>query len=85
MIARAVVQTGIRPAECRSARSPEELATHFAIRKAIFVTEQGLFERTDRDARDQGPADSPRRRVAGRDRCRDGAPLSAGGTGRLEG
>ena len=44
------------PLSCRSAAEPDELAIHFAIRKAVFVAEQGFFEGTDRDARDDDPA-----------------------------
>jgi putative N-acetyltransferase (TIGR04045 family) len=43
------------PSACRLAR-PEELASHFAVRCAVFVTEQGLFAGSDRDARDSDPA-----------------------------
>lgn len=42
-------------AECRLALNPADLAAHFAIRHAVFVAEQGLFERTDRDERDRAP------------------------------
>jgi putative N-acetyltransferase (TIGR04045 family) len=40
--------------DCRVAAAAAEadLARHFAIREAVFVREQGLFEGTDRDARD---------------------------------
>jgi putative N-acetyltransferase (TIGR04045 family) len=31
---------------------PDELARHFAVRRAVFVTEQGLFAGSDRDAHD---------------------------------
>ena len=41
---------------CALARDPEELATHFAIRRSVFVAAQGLFELDDRDARDEDPA-----------------------------
>jgi putative N-acetyltransferase (TIGR04045 family) len=41
---------------CRLARDAEELAAHFAVRRAIFVEAQRLFERDDRDAHDDDPA-----------------------------
>ena len=41
---------------CALARGPAELAAHFAVRRGIFVQTQGLFERDDRDARDDDPA-----------------------------
>ncbi|MCH9649624.1 MAG: GNAT family N-acetyltransferase [Deltaproteobacteria bacterium] len=34
------------------ARNEDELAGHFALRHAVFVEEQGLFEETDRDHHD---------------------------------
>jgi len=37
---------------CRLARSRAELDEHFAVRRAVFVVEQRLFEGEDRDARD---------------------------------
>ncbi len=40
---------------CRVASTSKELSLHFAIRKAVFVDEQGFFEGTDRDARDDDP------------------------------
>jgi putative N-acetyltransferase (TIGR04045 family) len=40
---------------CRPAASARELATHFAVRRAVFVTEQGLFAGDDRDERDDAP------------------------------
>jgi putative N-acetyltransferase (TIGR04045 family) len=40
---------------CRLARA-EELARHFAVRRAVFVTEQGLFAGSDRDAHDSDAA-----------------------------
>jgi putative N-acetyltransferase (TIGR04045 family) len=43
------------PSACRLAR-PRELARHFAVRRAVFVTEQGLFAGSDRDGRDASPA-----------------------------
>jgi putative N-acetyltransferase (TIGR04045 family) len=48
-----------RPAEravaagpCLVARSPEEIAWHYAIRRAVFVDEQHIFDGDDRDGRD---------------------------------
>jgi putative N-acetyltransferase (TIGR04045 family) len=37
---------------CRPADGPVELATHHEIRRAVFVTEQGLFAVDDRDSHD---------------------------------
>ena len=37
---------------CRLAESSEDLSVHHAIRHAVFVEEQGIFEQTDRDERD---------------------------------
>jgi len=44
------------PVTCRVVEDRDELAIHFAIREAVFVTEQGFFEETDRDAHDDDPA-----------------------------
>lgn len=44
------------PVSCRAAATPQELEIHFAIREAVFVQEQGLFDATDHDARDDDPA-----------------------------
>jgi putative N-acetyltransferase (TIGR04045 family) len=41
---------------CRLARDAADLAAHFAVRRAIFVEAQNLFELDDRDARDDDPA-----------------------------
>lgn len=41
---------------CGLARGRAELDAHFAIRRAVFVEAQGLFERSDRDERDEHPA-----------------------------
>jgi putative N-acetyltransferase (TIGR04045 family) len=41
---------------CRVARSAEELAEHFAVRRAVFVDEQALFTGDDRDERDDDPS-----------------------------
>jgi putative N-acetyltransferase (TIGR04045 family) len=41
---------------CRLAAGPGELAAHHAIRRAVFVEEQGLFGGDDRDERDGDPA-----------------------------
>ena len=40
---------------CRIARSAHERERHFAVRRAVFVAEQGLFEADDRDGRDGDP------------------------------
>lgn len=41
---------------CRVADGPAEMAAHYAIRRAVFAVEQGLFEGSDTDARDADPA-----------------------------
>ena len=41
---------------CALARGPAELASHFAIRRSVFVQAQGLFEHDDRDVRDDQAA-----------------------------
>jgi putative N-acetyltransferase (TIGR04045 family) len=38
---------------CRVARTPQELAEHLRIRRAIFVDAHGLFEADDRDQHDE--------------------------------
>jgi putative N-acetyltransferase (TIGR04045 family) len=38
---------------CRVAAGPAELEAHFAVRRRVFVEAQRLFERDDRDARDE--------------------------------
>jgi putative N-acetyltransferase (TIGR04045 family) len=40
---------------CRPVAGATELEEHFAVRHRIFVTIQGLFEGSDRDARDDAP------------------------------
>jgi putative N-acetyltransferase (TIGR04045 family) len=40
---------------CRPVTGPAELAAHHRIRRAVFVTEQGLFPGSDRDAHDEEP------------------------------
>jgi len=43
-----------RPAlACAIARGPDELEGHFAIRRAVFVEAQRIFEHDDRDGRDE--------------------------------
>ena len=42
------------PLTCRVAASPDEVSLHHAIRHAVFVQEQGLFEQSDRDEHDEG-------------------------------
>ncbi len=44
------------PISCRTAHTAEELAIHFALREAVFVTEQGFFQGTDRDTHDEDPS-----------------------------
>jgi putative N-acetyltransferase (TIGR04045 family) len=41
---------------CSLARSPEEIAWHYAIRRAVFVDEQAIFSGDDRDERDDDKA-----------------------------
>jgi putative N-acetyltransferase (TIGR04045 family) len=41
-------------ADVRIARTAEDLAAHHAVRRAVFVEEQGIFEDDDRDAWDDG-------------------------------
>ena len=41
---------------CALARGPAQIAAHYAIRRSVFVEAQGLFERDDRDERDEDPA-----------------------------
>lgn len=57
--------TGVRPClsssieqglTCRPVAGPLELAAHHEIRRAVFVTEQGLFPLDDRDGHDDDPA-----------------------------
>lgn len=40
---------------CRSVATAEEFEQHFRIRRAVFVTEQSLFEHTDQDECDHDP------------------------------
>ena len=40
---------------CRGVASAEELAAHLALRRWVFVAEQGLFAGDDADARDADP------------------------------
>ena len=42
-------------AACRPVTGPAELAAHHRIRRAVFVTEQGLFSGSDRDEHDDEP------------------------------
>jgi putative N-acetyltransferase (TIGR04045 family) len=42
--------------ECHPARTPEELAEHYAVRHAVFVGEQHIFDGDERDSRDTDPA-----------------------------
>lgn len=41
---------------CHGVRGAEELASHLAIRAAVFVTEQKIFSEHDRDEHDDDPA-----------------------------
>jgi putative N-acetyltransferase (TIGR04045 family) len=41
---------------CRPVAGADELAVHLDIRRAVFVAEQGLFDRTDADEHDEDPA-----------------------------
>jgi putative N-acetyltransferase (TIGR04045 family) len=52
---RAPVELDARPSACMLARSEDELAAHFRLRRAVFVTEQALFDEHDRDERDLDP------------------------------
>jgi putative N-acetyltransferase (TIGR04045 family) len=52
-----LADAGARALACRVARDAGELDRHFAIRRAVFCAEQGLFDGgDDRDARDDDPA-----------------------------
>ena len=44
------------PTSCRVASSLEEVSLHHAIRRAVFVDEQGFFEASDRDVHDDDPS-----------------------------
>lgn len=41
---------------CRPVAGAAELAQHHAVRRAVFVHEQGLFDRDDHDRHDDGPS-----------------------------
>lgn len=43
------------PVTCRLAADAAELAAHHAVRRAVFVAEQGIFTADDRDERDDDP------------------------------
>jgi N-acyl-L-homoserine lactone synthetase len=43
-------------AVCRPVTGPADRAEHHRIRRAVFVTEQGLFPGSDRDQHDDEPA-----------------------------
>jgi putative N-acetyltransferase (TIGR04045 family) len=52
-----VAETRTASLACRVAADPDELRAHFAIRRAVFCLEQGMFgSGDDRDARDAGDA-----------------------------
>src|SRR6201999_1942598 len=40
---------------CRLVTHSDELDAHFSVRRAVFVTEQGVFPDSDLDARDTAP------------------------------
>jgi putative N-acetyltransferase (TIGR04045 family) len=42
------------PLDVRVALTPEDVAAHHAVRRAVFVEEQGIFDEDDRDAWDDG-------------------------------
>lgn len=44
------------PGHCEIARSATDLADHFTIRRQVFVDEQRIFARSDRDEHDHDPA-----------------------------
>jgi len=44
------------PGHCEIARSAADLADHFSIRHQVFVNEQRIFARSDRDEHDHDPA-----------------------------
>lgn len=53
------VLVGVDPVACRPATDPAARAAHHAIRHAVFVEEQGVFEDSDLDAYDaRDPRDS---------------------------
>lgn len=41
---------------CRNASTTAERELHYAIRRQVFVTEQGIFDLDDRDSHDDDPA-----------------------------
>lgn len=48
--------TIVSPVECRNVQGAAELALHLSIRRQVFVTEQRIFGRDDRDDRDDDAA-----------------------------
>jgi putative N-acetyltransferase (TIGR04045 family) len=52
----AVTTTIAGVAECRNVTAPGELDQHLAIRRQVFVAEQGIFTGDDRDQWDDDPA-----------------------------
>jgi putative N-acetyltransferase (TIGR04045 family) len=50
-----VLRTGRVAVECRSAATADELAAHYAVRHAVFVTDQRVFAESDRDPHDDDP------------------------------
>jgi putative N-acetyltransferase (TIGR04045 family) len=52
-----VAEAAVRAMACRVARDASELRRHFAVRRAVFCAEQGMFGGADdRDARDDAEA-----------------------------
>lgn len=45
----------VEPIRCRAAAGPADLEAHLAVRRRVFVEEQGLFDGSDRDERDDRP------------------------------
>lgn len=49
---RTAISQSFTAASCRVATEPPELADHYALRRQVFVVEQGIFEADDRDRHD---------------------------------
>jgi len=83
-----VAETAGRAIACRVADGADELALHYAIRRAVFCREQGMFGAgDDRDPRDADPATL---HAVGAERGPIGGtvrlyPLSPDGAGRWQG
>jgi len=52
----APIEAAVEAPSCRVARSVEERAAHFAVRREVFVVEQRLFSPDDRDEFDDDPS-----------------------------